>query len=165
MVFGSPIATFRGVQTSSFDPVPPSPSPRWGVVFVAAAILAGASAASAATWESGAGFRHRALTVPATGKPGFTRLEGTLTGLQFTNRLENERGITNRNLLSGSGVALGDVDGDGWCDLYFCGLDGDNQLYRNLGDWKFEDVTARAGVACAGHHQSKPALRLRRGVG
>ncbi|MHB9005945.1 MAG: FG-GAP-like repeat-containing protein [Limisphaerales bacterium] len=138
------------MQTLSLDPAPPMPFGRWGVWFLVAAMLAGADVTTAASWESGAGFRHRALTVPTTGKPGFTRLEGALTGLQFTNRLENERGITNRNLLSGSGVALGDVDGDGWCDVYFCGLDGDNQLYRNLGDWKFEDITARSGVACAG---------------
>src|SRR5213078_3935216 len=48
----------------------------------------------------------------------------------------------------GSGVALGDVDGDGWCDIYFARLDGPNVLYRNLGNWKFEDITAAAGVGC-----------------
>src|SRR5260370_15021280 len=51
-------------------------------------------------------------------------------------------------LLNGWGVAAGDVDGDGLCDLYFCGLDGPNALYRKLGNWKFQDVTAAAGVAC-----------------
>src|SRR5207244_5511484 len=50
--------------------------------------------------------------------------------------------------LNGAGVAAGDVDGDVWCDLYFTRLDGNNALYRNLGDWKFEDITAKAGVAC-----------------
>jgi hypothetical protein len=44
------------------------------------------------------------------------------------------------------------VDGDGLCDLYFCSQDGPNVLYRNLGNWKFEDVTASAGVACPGQH-------------
>jgi len=88
--------------------------------------------------------------VPKTGKTGFTRLNGAETGILFTNALTDERGIANRNLLSGSGVAAGDVDGDGWCDLYFCGLDNGNALYRNLGNWKFEDITAPAGVACAG---------------
>src|SRR5207247_5834589 len=41
------------------------------------------------------------------------------------------------------------IDGDGLCELYFCRLDGPNVLYRNLGNWKFEDITAMAGVACA----------------
>ena len=56
----------------------------------------------------------------------------------------------NHILENGSGVALGDVDGDRKCDIYFCRLEGPNVLYRNLGDWKFEDVTASAGVACDG---------------
>ncbi|MFN0066934.1 MAG: FG-GAP-like repeat-containing protein [Limisphaerales bacterium] len=54
----------------------------------------------------------------------------------------------NQILLNGSGVAAGDVDGDGWCDLYFCGLDGPNALYRNLGGWRFEEVAAASGVDC-----------------
>ncbi len=41
------------------------------------------------------------------------------------------------------GVALGDVDGDGWTDVYLARLEGDNALYRNLGNWRFEDITAR----------------------
>src|SRR5436190_2241278 len=84
------------------------------------------------------------------GKTGFTRLGPESTGIHFTNFVTEIRSITNRNLLSGSGVAAGDVDGDGKCDLYFCALEGRNVLYRNLGDWKFQDITERAGVACAG---------------
>jgi hypothetical protein len=41
------------------------------------------------------------------------------------------------------------VDGDGSCDLYFCRTDGANVLYRNLGNWKFEEVREAAGAACA----------------
>jgi hypothetical protein len=85
------------------------------------------------------------LKVPQEGKIGFTRMDGAKTGLRFVNRLEDERGVTNRNLLIGSGVAAGDVDGDGKVDLFFCGLDNGNVLYRNLGDWKFEDVTRGSG--------------------
>lgn len=29
---------------------------------------------------------------------------------------------------------------DGRCDLYFCGIGGTNALFRNLGNWRFEDV-------------------------
>lgn len=43
-----------------------------------------------------------------------------------------------QNLLNGSGVALGDYDGDGLCDVYLCRLDG----------WQFEDVTAASGIGC-----------------
>jgi len=49
----------------------------------------------------------------------------------------------------GMGVAVGDVDNDGWSDLYVT-YSGQNSLYRNRGDGTFEDVTARAGVAVNG---------------
>lgn len=45
----------------------------------------------------------------------------------------------------GTGVATGDVDGDGWVDLYVT-EHGPNKLWRNRGDGTFEDVTAAAGV-------------------
>lgn len=75
-------------------------------------------------------------------------LSPSSTGILFTNFLSEERYRANQVLLNGSGVAAGDVDGDGWCDLYFCRLEGPNALYRNLGDWRFEDITASAGVLC-----------------
>ena len=48
---------------------------------------------------------------------------------------------------NGGGVAAGDIDGDGLPDLYFTSNLGSNRLYRNLGGFRFEDITARAGVA------------------
>src|SRR5687767_10014638 len=87
------------------------------------------------------------LKVDSTAKPGFTLLSPQDTGITFTNRLAQERHLTNQILLNGSGVAAGDVDGDGWCDLYFCALDEPNRLFRNRGGWKFEDVTIAANVA------------------
>lgn len=45
------------------------------------------------------------------------------------------------------GVAAGDIDNDGWDDLYVCQPSGlPNRLYHNRGDGTFEDVTDRAGV-------------------
>ncbi len=88
----------------------------------------------------------RPLSVPAGGRPGFTLLEGNATGVLFTNAFAQERHLTNQIFLNGSGVACGDVDADGWTDLYFCALETGNRLFRNLGSWKFEDVTAQSGV-------------------
>src|SRR5580765_2363242 len=99
-------------------------------------------------WKEGNGCRFAELPVPRAGKTGFQLLPAETTGITFTNWLAQDRHLTNQILLNGSGVACGDVDGDGWCDVYFCGLDGPNTLYRNLGGWKFEDVTEAAGVAC-----------------
>lgn len=77
---------------------------------------------------------------------GFTELDSTITGISFQNSVEPERAIRNRNLYGGSGVAVGDFDGDSWPDLYFCRLDGSNVLYKNLGGWKFQDVTSAYGL-------------------
>lgn len=49
----------------------------------------------------------------------------------------------------GSAVAVADVDNDGLLDLYFVCQLGENELWRNLGDGKFENITATAGVAAA----------------
>ncbi|MBI2926680.1 MAG: VCBS repeat-containing protein [Verrucomicrobia bacterium] len=105
--------------------------------------------AAALEWAEQEGHRRAALAVVAGGKTGFTEVSPAASGVTFTNRLGEERSLTNQIFLNGSGVAAGDVDGDGLCDLYFCGLDSPNALYRNLGNWHFADLTTAAGVGCA----------------
>jgi tetratricopeptide (TPR) repeat protein/peroxiredoxin len=46
-----------------------------------------------------------------------------------------------------NGVSIGDIDDDGYDDLYVCQPGGlPNRLYRNRGDGTFEDVTEASGV-------------------
>ena len=124
-------------------------------------LLASSLSAPAATplvWKTGVGYRFAPLLVPTHGQTGFARLNPIETGIAFSNHLSAEGVARNRLLEIGSGVALGDVDGDGRVDIYFCRLEGDNVLYRNLGDWKFEDITASAGVACPNQFSTGCAL-------
>ncbi len=102
------------------------------------------------TWQRVPGGRYRDSGEIRGGHTGFVRLPGSQTGVQFTNVLPLERYITNTIYLNGSGVALGDVDGDGWCDIFLAGIGGRSALYRNLGGWKFEDITDKAGVRAEG---------------
>lgn len=98
-------------------------------------------------WISIPGGRTRSVAPQSTRPVGFTRLEASATGITFTNILTDAVAAQNQIRLNGSGVAAGDIDGDGLVDLYFSGLEGPNVLYRNLGNWKFQDITESAGVA------------------
>jgi hypothetical protein len=109
-----------------------------------------AAGGGALVWHQGPGYRFSELVVPANGPAGFVRMDPRETGITFSNTLAFRAAMENHNLINGSGVAAGDFDGDGWCDLYFCAIDGTNALYRNLGGWRFENVTASAGVGCPG---------------
>ncbi len=62
--------------------------------------------------------------------------------LRFTDVTERS-GLEGRSY--GMGVAAGDVNNDGWVDLYRTGL-GANQLFRNNGDGTFSDVTGETGT-------------------
>lgn len=101
-------------------------------------------------WYEGDGYRWRDLVVPRRGRVGFTRLSPSRTGIAFTNTARHEETLRNQHLHVGSGVALGDMDGDGLVDIYLASLEASNALYRNLGNWRFEDGTESAGVAAPG---------------
>ncbi|MEJ2312416.1 MAG: VCBS repeat-containing protein [Gemmatimonadales bacterium] len=82
--------------------------------------------------------------------PLFEPLGPEATGVTFVNELpeDPEFNIINYlNYYNGGGVSVGDVDGNGLPDLYFTSNLGDNRLYLNKGDYRFEDITERAGVA------------------
>tara|TARA_B100000700_G_scaffold89901_1_gene101396 strand:+ start:205 stop:672 length:468 start_codon:yes stop_codon:yes gene_type:complete len=120
--------------------------PAWFFVSIALMVFLSANSVHSLDWKVGEGFRYYDLKVPENGRAGFTNLSTNLTGINFVNRLSKERYTTNQIYLNGSGVAAGDYDGDGLCDLFFCGLDSENKLYRNLGGFKFEDVSEKARV-------------------
>ncbi|MEO1084378.1 MAG: VCBS repeat-containing protein, partial [Acidobacteriota bacterium] len=62
--------------------------------------------------------------------------------LRFTD-ITDRSGLDSRGY--GMGVASGDIDNDGYPDLYVTNF-GDNALWRNRGDGTFEDVTERSGT-------------------
>lgn len=72
------------------------------------------------------------------------------TGLDFVYRWEPPRGqytdVIDKAVVGG-GVAIGDYDGDGLPDVYLGRPFGGGRLYRNLGNWRFQDVTQESGIA------------------
>jgi enediyne biosynthesis protein E4 len=68
--------------------------------------------------------------------------DGTRT-LRFTDVTE-QSGLKPRGY--GMGVAAGDVNNDGWIDLYLTGF-GRNQMFRNNGDGTFSDISSRSGLS------------------
>ncbi len=111
------------------------------------ATLGGCSGSRKLTWHQEDGYRWAQVSPGRWGSTGFSELRPSQTGITFENRLTRQEAAKNRQYLNGSGVAAGDIDGDGWTDLYFARLDGSNRLYRNLGGMHFEDITDSAGVA------------------
>jgi hypothetical protein len=79
----------------------------------------------------------------------FLRMPSVETGLAFENKLELKEDFDvfrYRNYYNGGGVGIGDFNNDGLADVYFTSNMGDNRLFLNKGNWKFEDITAQAGV-------------------
>src|SRR6059058_1255172 len=83
----------------------------------------------------------------------FERLAPERTGVTFVNRLPDDTAFSILDYMyyyDGGGVAVGDVNNDGLPDLYFTSNLGPNRLYLNKGNYRFEDITERAGVADSG---------------
>ncbi|SMO81774.1 FG-GAP-like repeat-containing protein [Fodinibius sediminis] len=115
--------------------------------FLLLAAIVGCTSSPELSWHEEKYVRWAALPEGSPADYGFERLTSSATGISFNNRMGREELADNRHYLNGSGVAAGDVDGDGLVDLYFAGLKTPNRLYKNMGGMEFRDITEKAGVA------------------
>jgi hypothetical protein len=80
----------------------------------------------------------------------FTKLGEGRTGIDFKNIIqENEQAnvLNYAYFYNGGGVAIGDINNDGLPDILFTGNMGPNRLYLNKGNFQFEDITEKSGIA------------------
>ncbi|MGH7619381.1 MAG: FG-GAP-like repeat-containing protein, partial [Gemmatimonadaceae bacterium] len=124
---------------------------------MSAATACSPTSAPPGPWHDAPGYRWRELTVHGA-QPGFTPTSASKTGIQFTNTVSDSVLLGNRFLGQGAGVALGDVDGDGRVDVFLARTEGCSALFRNLGNWKFEDITKSAGVGACDRHSTGAAF-------
>ena len=70
------------------------------------------------------------------------------TGIVFNNKVKDNDSINilnYRNFYNGGGVAIGDINNDGLADVFFTANQGSNKLFLNKGNFKFEDISEKAG--------------------
>ncbi|MEO6850265.1 MAG: VCBS repeat-containing protein, partial [Mucilaginibacter sp.] len=83
----------------------------------------------------------------------FQQITSSHSGIDFNNAITESDSINPLdivNIYNGGGIGVGDFNNDGLQDLYFAGNMVSNRLYLNRGNFKFEDITDKAGVSGMG---------------
>jgi hypothetical protein len=132
-----------GAGTAGADVTPQAQAPRIGVRVIPPELRD-------TSWLDA---RRDAQTKAAAGSPVFHDFQFTdrliESGILFKHRMVEDAAKAYKAVHydHGNGLAVADVDNDGLVDLYFVNQVGGNQLWRNSGGGKFQDVTGTAGIA------------------
>lgn len=113
------------------------------VFLLAVLLLVGCSSEPERTWISFEGYQVRPLLSPIGTGTGFTEIPDAIA---FSNHISTSAFVDNRHVVNGSGVTIGDVDGDSLPDVFLAGMEHHSTLHRNLGRWEFQDITLEAGL-------------------
>lgn len=97
--------------------------------------------------------RDKHLAFVGNNKELFELLDSAQTGVTFANTIDDTTSIsyfTSSYIYNGGGVAIGDLDNDGWQDIVFTGNQVNGKVYRNTGEFKFQDKTSSSGFDTKG---------------
>lgn len=131
---------------------------RGASVVAAAILLAGIALEGCNRAMPPSGSAEQIVVQPVASEPGIFEDVAPGSGLNFTYQNGGEAGHTTILESLGGGVALIDYDGDGLLDVFvtgggtFAGPDKKDivglpcKLFKNLGSFKFRDVTAEVGL-------------------
>ena len=79
----------------------------------------------------------------------FSLVDNSKTGINFSNELVDTKEhsiFLYANYYGGAGVGIGDFDNDGLEDIFFAANLLDDKIYKNLGNFEFEDKTKMSGI-------------------
>ncbi|MFD1614746.1 VCBS repeat-containing protein [Gelatiniphilus marinus] len=82
-------------------------------------------------------------------EPLFSSIPTETSKLNFKNpvaQTEKNNHLINTKFIHGAGVAVGDINNDGLQDVFFTGNQVRDRLFINKGDFKFEDISEKAGI-------------------
>src|SRR4029078_412618 len=71
------------------------------------------------------------------------------TGIDFNNQVvdgKKENSFLFRNFYNGGGASICHINNSGLADIFFTSNAGANKLYLNKGNFKFEDISEKAGI-------------------
>ncbi|MGX1929756.1 VCBS repeat-containing protein [Flagellimonas sp. 2504JD4-2] len=92
----------------------------------------------------------KSIERPKTEEPYlFSEVPSSVSRIHFINEIPENSAMNSmvyEYFYNGGGVAIGDIDNDGLPDIYFTANLKGNKLYKNLGDFKFQDITTKANV-------------------
>ncbi|MBT5615895.1 MAG: CRTAC1 family protein [Flavobacteriales bacterium] len=81
---------------------------------------------------------------------GLELLSSEQTGIHFNNSIKESETVNHiyyNQIYSGAGVAIGDINNDGFPDIFFAGNQEADRLYINKGELKFEDISKSSKIS------------------
>ncbi|MDO6470460.1 VCBS repeat-containing protein [Maribacter sp. 1_MG-2023] len=92
--------------------------------------------------------KKKKLPVSDTDKR-FTLIDYTYSGIDFENSLvetQEDNHLLNEKFVNGAGVAIADINNDGFPDIFFTGNQVHDQIFLNKGNLQFQDITESSGI-------------------